>query len=100
MIVIDTHTSLTEWTALFIGLSSLVSALGSAAAAFLAARNARGIEAVHNATNGMKEELVKSTGDRRYAEGRMHGEDYPRRRPIDRRAAKGKAKKRTRILKK
>jgi len=42
-------------------------------------KNGRGIVAVKNATDGMKDELVKVTGDAKYKEGVEHGEAYMKR---------------------
>jgi hypothetical protein len=59
-------------------IASLISAVGSAAAVLMAIKNGRRIDEVHTATNGMKEELVKVTGEKKFAEGVKQGEDYPR----------------------
>lgn len=58
--------------------ASLVAAIGSAVAVIISAKNGRKIDQVRDATNGMKDELVKVTGDARYAEGVKHGEDNPK----------------------
>ena len=44
-------------------------------------RNGRDITEVKHATNSMKDELVKVTGEAKYAEGLKHGEDYAKRKP-------------------
>jgi hypothetical protein len=73
--------------------AALVAACGSATAVVMAVKNGRKIdgnseridtnsnriEEVHQATNGMKEQLVKVTGDAKFAEGVTQGEEHPRR---------------------
>jgi hypothetical protein len=67
-----------EIAAVITSVSSLVAAVGSAVGVVVSARNGRRIELVHLATNSMKDELVKVTGEQKYAEGLKHGEDNPR----------------------
>jgi hypothetical protein len=64
--------------AIISAVASLVAASGSAIAVIMAVKNSRKIEQVHLATNGMKNELIKVTGDAKYAEGLLHGEENPR----------------------
>lgn len=40
-------------------------------------RNAAKIEEVHKATNSMKDELVRTTGESEFAKGLKQGEDNP-----------------------
>lgn len=61
--------------AIIAAFSSLVAAFGSAAAVIMSARNGRKIEQVHLATNSMKDELVRVTGDAKYLEGMKQGEE-------------------------
>jgi hypothetical protein len=42
-------------------------------------KNGRDIKAVKHATNSLTEQLVQTTGEKKYAEGLKHGEDYARR---------------------
>lgn len=101
-----------EMSSMLVGLASVISAIGSACAAVLAAKNSRKIEEVHKATNGMKDDLVQSTGDKRYAEGIadaagdkrykagvIRGEDHPRHRLIKKRNLKREQKPKTKRTK-
>lgn len=67
-----------EFAAVISSVSSLVAAIGSSVAVVMSARNGRKIEQVHLATNSMKDELVKVTGEAEYAKGLKHGADNPR----------------------
>lgn len=67
-----------ETAQIITAIASLVAALGTVGAVILGLLNARGIREVHAATNGMKTELVKVTGEAKYAEGVEHGEEHPR----------------------
>ena len=63
---------------LLTAVGTLIAAGASSVGVLIAIRNSKKIEEVHVATNGMKAELVKVTGDAKYAEGREQGENYPR----------------------
>lgn len=67
-----------ELAAVISSVSSLVAAIGSAVAVVMTARNGRRIEQVHRATNGMHAEMMKVSGEAKYAEGRDDGERHPR----------------------
>ena len=58
--------------------ASLVAAIGSFIAVVMTVWNGRKIEQVHIATNSMKDELVKVTGEQKFAEGVKQGEENPR----------------------
>jgi hypothetical protein len=68
----------TEIASIITAVAALVAALGSSFAVVIGVLNSRKIQQVHDATNGMKDQLVKVTGDAKYAEGVKHGEDNPR----------------------
>jgi hypothetical protein len=63
---------------LLTAIGTLIAAGASIIGVLMAFRNSQKIEEVHVATNGMKAELVRVTGDAKYAEGREQGENYPR----------------------
>lgn len=63
-----------DLAAIIAASASMVAAIGSLISVIMGLKNSRKIEQVHLATNGMKEELVKVTGDKRFAEGVMQGE--------------------------
>ena len=54
-------------------IASLVAACGSSLALVMGIWNGRKIKEIHTATNGMKAELVKVTGDAKFAEGVKEG---------------------------
>ena len=54
-------------------IASLVAAFGSSLAVIMGIWNSRKIKEIHTATNGMKAELVKVTGDAKFAEGVKEG---------------------------
>jgi hypothetical protein len=54
-------------------LASLVAAVGSTLAVVMGIWNSTKIKEIHAATNGMKAELVKVTGDAKFAEGVKEG---------------------------
>jgi hypothetical protein len=54
--------------------ASLIAAIGSAVAVIGTVLNGRKITEVHKATNGMKDELVKTTGEKAYAQGVKDGQ--------------------------
>jgi ammonia channel protein AmtB len=55
-------------------IASLIAALASGVGVLVSLINHRKIEEVHQATNGMKAELVKVTGEAKFAEGVVQGE--------------------------
>lgn len=65
--------------AIIAATASLVAAVGSTLSVLMSLRNGRKIEQVHQATNGMKAELVKVTGEAKFAEGLKQGEENQRR---------------------
>ena len=54
-------------------IASLIAACGSSLAVIMALWNGRKIKEIHEATNGMKDELVKVTGAAKFAEGVLEG---------------------------
>ncbi len=63
-------------------LAQLISTIGTIVVCVQSYRNGRNIRAqagniqkIETATNSMKDELVKVTGDARYAEGLKHGQE-------------------------
>ena len=54
-------------------ISALIAACGSSLAVIMALWNGRKIKEIHEATNGMKAELVKVTGEAKFAEGVLEG---------------------------
>jgi hypothetical protein len=54
-------------------LASLVAACGSSLAVIMGVWNSWKIKEIHAATNGMKAELVRVTGDAKFAEGVKEG---------------------------
>ena len=67
-----------EFSGIITSRAALIGACGSVLAVILGLKNSRNIEKVHQATNGMKTELVRVTGDAKFAEGREQGEENPR----------------------
>jgi hypothetical protein len=71
-----------EIAQIILSIATLVTACGGVAVGLRNSRrigvNSDRIEQVHQATNGMKAELVKVTGDKRYADGVEQGEEHPR----------------------
>lgn len=78
--------------ALLTGIASIIAACGSAYSSYLSYKNGHAIEVIRKSTNGITTQLLEATGDRKYAEGVIQGEDFPRRRP--RRPRHPKRKKR------
>lgn len=66
--------SLLEFAALMQAIGTVVAAIASIIAVGMAVRTQRKVELVHLATNGMKDELVKVTGEAKFAEGFTQGE--------------------------
>ena len=66
--------SIPELTAVITAVASLLAALASVVAVISSLRNSRKISQVYHATNGMKSELIKVTGEAKFAEGMAQGE--------------------------
>lgn len=58
-------------------IASLVAAIGSSVALVFGVVNRKGIQEVKQATDGMKDELVKVTGEKNFALGVKHEKDHP-----------------------
>jgi hypothetical protein len=71
-----------EISSIIISIATLVTACGGVAVGLRNSRrisvNSDRIELVRQATNGMKDALVKVTGEAKFAEGVTQGEEHPR----------------------
>jgi hypothetical protein len=68
------HLTGSDVAAIIAALASLVAAIGSTVAVIGTAINGRQIERVRLATNGMKDDLVRTAGEKAFAEGVKHGQ--------------------------
>jgi 3-dehydroquinate dehydratase len=69
---------LSEIAQLLVGISLLGNMLVTLLNFMQSRHNGKQIDAVHEATNSMKDALVASTAKASFAEGVKHGEDNPR----------------------
>lgn len=66
-------TSWIEIARMISAIGSLVAACASVIGAVVTLKNSRKIQEVHLLTNGMRADLIRATGDLRYAEGLKEG---------------------------